>query len=52
MYTMQEKDLTISARAVDLNLVKKAATHAAGEFEKTAGYAVKVEVNGELPKGR
>jgi V-type H+-transporting ATPase subunit E len=48
---MMEKDVKISGRAKDLSLVQKAAKDAAAEFEKSAGYPVKVEVDGELAAG-
>lgn len=48
---MMEKDVKISARAKDVAVAQKAAKDAAAEFEKQAGYAVKVEVDGELAAG-
>lgn len=48
---MMEKEVKVSARPKDLDLVKTAAKEAAAQFEKEAGFAVKVEVDGELAAG-
>lgn len=51
LFTMMEKDIKVSGRAKDLSLVQSAAKSAAAAFEKEAGFAVKVEVDGELAAG-
>jgi hypothetical protein len=51
LYTMMEKDITISCRPVDAALVREATAKAAKDFEANAGYPVKIEVDEELAAG-
>lgn len=51
LFTMMEKDIKVSGRAADLDLVKKAAAEAAKDFQAGSGYPVKIEVDGELAAG-
>ena len=46
-----EKAVFIRARKVDNELVEKAATEAAAEFEKTAGFAIETEIDIDNPLG-
>ena len=48
---MMEKDITISCRPADAAAVKEATAKAAKDFEKNAGYAVKIELDEELAAG-
>ena len=48
LYTMMEKDVQVSGRPKDQELLKTAADAAAQEFEEKIGYKVKLEVNEEL----
>ncbi|GAA5908573.1 hypothetical protein JCM5296_000595 [Sporobolomyces johnsonii] len=48
LYTLMEKDTTVIGRPKDRKLLDKAAEEAAAEFEKEAGFKVKIEVNDEL----
>ncbi|GAA5853118.1 hypothetical protein JCM8547_000207 [Rhodosporidiobolus lusitaniae] len=48
LYTLMEKDIKVSGRPKDLELVKKAADEAAREFEENSGVKVSLEVNDEL----
>lgn len=43
-----EKDTTVIGRPKDRKLLDNAAEEAAAEFEKEAGFKVKIEVNEEL----
>jgi len=45
---MMEKDVQVSGRPKDQELLKTAADAAAQEFEEKIGYKVKLEVNEEL----
>ncbi|KAM0752304.1 hypothetical protein T439DRAFT_355163 [Meredithblackwellia eburnea MCA 4105] len=50
LFTIMEKDITVSGRKVDSKFLKTAAAAAAKEFEAQAGFAVKLEVKEDLPK--
>lgn len=49
---MLEKDVKISGRKADAKLVAAAAKLAAAEFKTGAGYAIKYEVDENLPPSR
>ncbi|KAL8292595.1 hypothetical protein RQP46_001207 [Phenoliferia psychrophenolica] len=51
LYTLMEKDITLSGRKKDSKLLKKAADAAAKEFEATVGFAVQIDINEELAAG-
>lgn len=48
LFTMMEKDIKVSGRPKDSNLLEKAAEEAAKEFEDKVGYKPKIEVDQEL----
>lgn len=48
LYTLMEKDTTVSGRPKDQELLKKAVDEAAKEFKDKSGLDVKCEVNDEL----
>mgnify|MGYP001563959998 CR=1 FL=1 len=52
LFTMMEKDITVSGRKQDSKILQKAADAAAVEFEAGSGFPVKIEVNTELAAGR
>lgn len=49
---MMEKDITISGRPKDAAVLKAATAAAAIEFEKEAGFPIKLELDEELAAGR
>ncbi|KAK4701041.1 V-type H+-transporting ATPase subunit E, partial [Phenoliferia sp. Uapishka_3] len=51
LFTMMEKDITVSGRAKDSKLLKKASDAAAKEFEEGSGYAVNIEIKEDLAAG-
>jgi len=48
LYTMMEKDIQVSGRPKDQELLKTAADAAAQEFEEKVGFKVKLEINDGL----
>lgn len=52
LYTMMEKDITVSGRPKDAAVLKAATAAAAIEFEKEAGFPIKLVVDEELAAGR
>ncbi|GAA5984429.1 hypothetical protein JCM10908_003343 [Rhodotorula pacifica] len=48
LYTLMEKDITVSGRPKDQTLLKKAVEQAASEFKEKAGFEVQIEVDDKL----
>ncbi|GAA5944071.1 H(+)-transporting V1 sector ATPase subunit E [Sporobolomyces koalae] len=48
LYTIMEKDIQVSGRPRDQELLKKAAESAAKEFEESVGFKVKIETDDQL----
>lgn len=48
LYTLMEKDITVSGRPKDQKLLKKAVEEASKEFKEKAGIDVQCDVNDEL----
>lgn len=52
LYTLMEKDIEISGRKEDQDLIEKAAKEAVEEFQKEAKYEIKYTVDDDLAAGR